>query len=58
VQQARHRADYDFEEPLDPSHAVLLAERAIGAFHAWNGIRDADIALEYLQSLLFRDRTF
>jgi hypothetical protein len=43
LQQARHRADYD---------------RAISAFHAWKEIKDADLAQDYLYSLLFKDRNF
>lgn len=58
LQQARHRADYDMEKPLDPSDARLLVEQAIKAFHAWKEIKDADISQDFLYSLLFRDRSF
>jgi len=58
LQQARHRADYDTEEPLDRSDALLLVEQAIAAFEAWKEIKDADLAQDYLYSLLFRDRSF
>lgn len=54
MQQARHRADYDIEEPLDPSGALLLVERAISAFHAWKEIKDADIAQDYLYFTSFQ----
>lgn len=58
LQQARHRADYDIAEPFDASDALLLVEQAINAFHAWNEIKDAEIAQDYLYSLLFKDRNF
>jgi len=58
LQQARHRAEYDTEEPLDRSDALLLVEQAIAAFEAWKEIKDADLAQDYLYSLLFRDRSF
>jgi hypothetical protein len=58
LQQARHMADYDIEAPLDSSDALLRVEQAIGAFYTWKEIKDADIAQDYLYSLLFKDRTF
>jgi hypothetical protein len=58
LQQARHKADYDTEEPLDASDALLRVEQAINACHTWQEIRDEDISQDYLYSLLFRDRTF
>jgi hypothetical protein len=58
LQQARHRADYDIEEPLDPSGALLRVEQAISAFRTWKEIKNTDIAQDYLYSLLFKDRNF
>ncbi len=58
LQQARHRADYDIEEPLDASDALHLVEQAISAFHVWNEVKDAGLAQDYLYSLLFKDRSF
>ena len=58
LQQARHRSDYDIEEPLDASDAVLRVNQAIDAFRAWKEIKDADITQDYLYSLLFKDRNF
>lgn len=58
LQQARHRADYDLSEPLDPSDALILVEQAVAVFETWNQIRSTDLAQDYLYSLLFKDRTF
>lgn len=56
LQDLRHVADYDngrFWAPLD---AVVPVASAKTAFSAWNEIRHADIAQEYLVSLLIRPR--
>ena len=58
LQQARHRADYDTEEPLDAADALLRVEQAIDAFYTWQEIKDESISQDYLYSLLFRDRAF
>ncbi len=58
LQQARHRADYDTEEPLDAADALLRVEQAISAFYTWQEIKDENISQDYLYSLLFKDRTF
>ena len=44
LQQARHRADYDIEEPLDASDALLRIEQALSAFDTWKEIKDADLS--------------
>ena len=56
LQQARHRADYDIEEPHDGSDPLLRVEQAISAFHTWKEIKDAALSQDYLYSLLFKDR--
>jgi hypothetical protein len=57
LQQARHKADYDTERPLDAADALLRVEQAIDAFYAWQEITDEDISQDYLYSLLFKERT-
>lgn len=55
LQHARHRADYDTEEPLDAADALLRVEQAIDAFYTWREIKDESISQDYMYSLLFRD---
>ena len=55
--QARHKADYDIEEPFQPLDAAVDVAQARLAFVTWAEVRDEPIAQRYLYSLLFKDRS-
>lgn len=57
LQQARHKADYDIEEPFQPLDAAVDVAQARLAFVTWAGVRNEPLAQRYLCSLLFRDRS-
>jgi hypothetical protein len=57
LQQARHRADYDIEEPFQPLDAAIDVAQARLAFLTWAEIEDEPLAQRYLYSLLFKDRS-
>jgi len=57
LQQARHKADYDIEEPFQPLDAAVDVAQARLAFAAWAEVRDEPLAQRYLYSLLFKDRS-
>ena len=57
LQQARHKADYDIEEPFQPLDAAVDVAQARLAFVTWAEVRDEPIAQRYLYSLLFKDRS-
>jgi hypothetical protein len=56
LQDKRHIADYDNGRLWTPMEAAVAVARARGAFQVWKEIRHADIAQEYLVSLLIRPR--
>jgi hypothetical protein len=56
LQQARHDADYDLEEPLAQADANTHVKQANFAFISWEKTRDSDLAKEYLFSLLFKEK--
>lgn len=56
LQQARHRADYDFSSPVTPSDTNDLIERAESAVKAWKSIRKTKEAKVFLTALLVHDR--
>lgn len=53
MQQARHKADYDVEEPYQPIAAAVAVARAAGFRDV---VRDKPFTQRYLYSLLFRER--
>lgn len=57
LQQARHKADYDTEEPFHPLAAAIDVAQARQAFSTWAEVRDEPLAQDYLYSLLFKDRS-
>ncbi len=57
LQQARHRADYDIEEPFQPLDAAVDVAQAQLAFLTWAEVKDELLAQRYLYSLLFKDRS-
>jgi hypothetical protein len=57
LQQARHKADYDVEEPFQPLDAALDVAQARLAFTAWSEVGDQPMAQRYLYLLLFKDRS-
>jgi len=57
LQQARHDADYNLEELLDPADALAMVNRANSTFISWEMTRDSEIAKDYLFSLLFKDKS-
>jgi hypothetical protein len=57
LQQARHRADYDIEEPFQPLDAAVHIAQARLAFLTWDEVKDEPLAQRYLYSLLFKDRS-
>jgi hypothetical protein len=57
LQQARHKADYDIEEPFQPVDAAVDVAQAHLAFVTWADVRDEPPAQRYLYSLLFKDRS-
>lgn len=56
LQQARHKADYDIEEPYQPLDAAVDVAQARLAVLTWTEVRDEPLAQRYLYSLLFKDR--
>jgi hypothetical protein len=56
LQQARHRADYDIGEALNPLDAAVDVAQARLAFQYWAEVKDEPLAQGYLYSLLFKDR--
>ena len=56
LQQARHDADYNLEEPLDLADAMAQVNRADSAFRSWEMTRNSNVAKDYLFSLLFKER--
>lgn len=57
LQQARHRADYDIGEALNPLDAAVNVAQARLAFQYWAEVKDESLAQGYLYSLLFKDRS-
>lgn len=57
LQQARHKADYDIEEPFQPLDAAVHVAQARLAFLTWAEVKDEPLAQRYLYSLLFKDRS-
>lgn len=57
LQQARHRADYDIEEPFQPLDAAVHVAQARLAFLTWTEVKNEQLAQRYLYSLLFKDRS-
>ena len=57
LQQARHRADYDIEEPFQPQDAAIYVAQAKLALLTWPEVRNEPLAQRYLYALLFRDRS-
>ena len=55
LQQARHRADYDFGEAFNPLDAAVNVAQARLAFQYWAKVKDEPLAQGYLYSLLFKD---
>lgn len=56
LQEMRHKADYDLEEPwtyVEAGTALALAETA---FESWERVKTEPIAQDYLFSLLFKER--
>ncbi len=56
LQQARHVADYNLEQPLSPADAIAEVDRASSAFDSWEMTRNSEVAKEYLFSLLFKEK--
>ncbi len=56
LQDLRHIADYDNGTSWSLGEAIAVVVKANGPFTAWSEIRRADIAQEYLVSLLIRSR--
>jgi len=56
LQQARHDADYNLEEPLDLADALAQINRANSAFRSWEMTRNSDLAKDYLFSLLIKEK--
>ena len=56
LQDLRHSADYDNGRIWASLDAIVPVASAKNAFAAWNDIKHADIAQEYLVSLLIRPR--
>jgi hypothetical protein len=56
MQQARHKADYDVDEPFRLLDAAVDIAQARLAFLTWNEVRDEHLAQRYLYSLLFKER--
>jgi hypothetical protein len=57
LQQARHKADYDIEEPFQLLDAAADVAQARRAFLAWAEVQDGSLTQRYLYSLLFKDRS-
>ena len=57
LRQARHKADYDIEEPFQPLDAAVDVAQARLAVVTWAEVRNEPLAQRYLYSLLFRDRS-
>jgi hypothetical protein len=57
LQQARHKADYDIEEPFQPLDAAVHVAQARLAFQTWAEVKDQPLPQRYLYSLLFKDRS-
>jgi hypothetical protein len=56
LQDLRHVADYDNGRVWTSLDAITSIARTRTAFSAWNDIKHADVAQEYLVSLLIRPR--
>jgi hypothetical protein len=56
LQQARHKADYDIHEPVQPLDAAVDVAQARLAFLTWAEVGDEPLAQRYLYSFLFKDR--
>lgn len=56
LQQARHMADYDIDEPFHPPDAAIDVAQARLAFLTLADIKDGPLAQGYLYSILFKDR--
>ena len=57
LQQERHKADYDIEEPFQPIEAAVDVAQARLAFEAWAEVKNDPRSQRYLYSLLFKDRS-
>lgn len=52
LQQARHTADYDNSEVWSRTEAWEMIAEALDAMAAWSGIRESQIAQDYLLDLM------
>ncbi|SEG42712.1 hypothetical protein SAMN05421819_2874 [Bryocella elongata] len=56
LQEARHRADYDLQFPLDRQIALARVKEAEDLFRTWNNVRDEEDSRIFLTALAFGGR--